>query len=267
MLVFSLKQYPNKKGGVIIQYTQTKQIRPWHEILFGLVFALVGIGLLVYSISTIKSYNEKNKTYTETTSVVVDYARDDEGLEAIIVEYTVNGKAYRKQSNSYSNIPKSIGTQVKVKYNPNDPNDAIWVNDSANIVLPLAGGLFALVGIIVVIISVKKMKSERDVPTIQQANGLYNSADIINTIPNNQIMGQQISQQQATQSQQAFQYQQPVGNETQGTLTQNTNYQNQQNQINNQNNMNSKFIGGKNYVDLHYHCNYRFNNHLCFCFI
>lgn len=230
-----------------MQVVSTKPMKPWQGILFGLIFAVIGIGLLLFSVSTIKNYNQKNKTYTETTSVVVDYAYDDEGLEAIIVEYTVNGKAYRKQSNSYSNMPKSKGTQVKVKYNPNDPSDAIWVNDSTNIVLPLVGGLFALVGIIIVVSSVKKMKSEKDAPTIQQSNGLYNSADVINTLQNNQNMGQQTSQfQQTAQSQQVSQYQQsvsqpqqPIANQMQGTFTQNTNYPNGQDQMNNQNNMNS----------------------------
>lgn len=230
-----------------MQVVSTKPMKPWQGILFGLIFAVIGIGLLLFSVSTIKNYNQKNKTYTETTSVVVDYAYDDEGLEAIIVEYTVDGKAYRKQSNSYSNMPKSKGTQVKVKYNPNDPSDAIWVNDSTNIVLPLVGGLFALVGIIIVVSSAKKMKSEKDAPTIQQSNGLYNSADVVNTLQNNQNMGQQTSQfQQTAQSQQVSQYQQPVSqpqqpiaNQMQGTFTQNTNYPNGQDQMNNQNNMNS----------------------------
>lgn len=217
-----------------MQVVSTKPMKPWQGILFGLIFAVIGIGLLLFSVSTIKNYNQKNKTYTETTSVVVDYAYDDEGLEAIIVEYTVNGKAYRKQSNSYSNMPKSKGTQVKVKYNPNDPSDAIWVNDSTNIVLPLVGGLFALVGIIIVVSSAKKMKSEKDAPTIQQSNGLYNSADVVNTLQNNQNIGQQTSQFQQT-----AQPQQPIANQMQGTFTQNTNYPNEQDQMNNQNNMNS----------------------------
>lgn len=131
----------------------------WQVFLFGLVFAIIGVGLLVFSIFTIKSYNEKNKTYVETNSVVIDYARNDEGLVAIIVEYTVDDETYTKQSNAYSNTPKSIGTKVKIKYNPNNPSEAIWVNDSTNIILPLMGGIFTLVGIIVAVSGAKKMRS------------------------------------------------------------------------------------------------------------
>lgn len=75
---------------------------------------------MLFWVSTIKTYNEKNKTYIEITSVVVDYTYGDEWLEAIIVECTVDEQTYRKQSNSYSNMSKSKWPQVKVKYNPND---------------------------------------------------------------------------------------------------------------------------------------------------
>lgn len=139
--------------------TTAKRIKPWQGILFGLIFAVVGIGLLFFSIKTITSYNEKNSTYTQLTAEVTDYATDDEGLKAIIVEYQVNGNTYTKTSNAYSNTPKSIGTKVDIKYNPSSPSDAIWVSDSTNIVMPLFGGVFTLVGIIVVVMSAKKMKN------------------------------------------------------------------------------------------------------------
>jgi hypothetical protein len=83
------------------------------------------------------------------------------------------------------------------------------------------------------------MKSEKDAPMVQQANGLYNSADVVNSMQNNQTIGQPMPQPQVTQNQQVSQYQPPVVNQSQGTITQNANYPNQQAQINNQNNTNS----------------------------
>lgn len=229
-----------------MQFVQTKSMKSWQGILFGLIFVFVGIGLLLFSISNIIKYNQKNKTYTETTSIVVDYANNTDGLKAIIVEYKVDGIAYKKQSNTYSNTPRSKGTKVNIKYNPDDPSDAIWVNDSSNIMLPLLGGLFTLVGIIFVVNIAKKMKYEKEeeTPAIQQSNGLYNSADVVNSLQNNQNIGQQTSQVQQTvpsQTEQGSQYQQSnqQQNQVQGTFTQNTNYSNGQNQMNNQNNMNS----------------------------
>ena len=42
---------------------QTKQLKPWQGVLFGLVFAIVGFSILNYGISSLKLYNEKNKTF------------------------------------------------------------------------------------------------------------------------------------------------------------------------------------------------------------
>ena len=141
-----------------VSTVQTKPMKPWQGVLFGLIFAVVGIALLFFANSSIKTYNEKNATFIETTSTVVDYKYNDDGLQAIIVEYVVDGQTYQKISNSYSNMPKSIGTEVSVKYNPNNPKDAIWTSDSSNIILPIFGAVFTLVGVFVVISSVKNGK-------------------------------------------------------------------------------------------------------------
>lgn len=129
-------------------------------LIIGIVAVLVGIGLLVYSFFNIKSYNEKNSKYIETESVVVDYDydTDEEGNEmrAIIVEYDVNGTKYKKKSTSYSTIVESIGSKVLIKYNPNNPSDAIWSNDSSNIFVPIVGGIFMIVGIVVIVKYVKQ---------------------------------------------------------------------------------------------------------------
>jgi len=131
----------------------------WQGVLFRLIFVIVGIALLCFAVSSIKTYNEKNETFVETTSRVVDYKYNDEGLQAIVVEYVVDGQIYRKVSNSYSNMPKSIGTEVSVKYNLSNPQDVIWISDSTNIILPIFGAVFTLVGVIVVISSIKKGKT------------------------------------------------------------------------------------------------------------
>ena len=130
-------------------------------LIFGIIAILIGIGLGVYSYFSIKSYNEKDKLYKEIEAVVVDYnyQYDDENnteLRAIIVEYLVDGRTYRKESTSYSSIVRSIGDKVYVKYNPNNPSDAIWKNDSSNIFIPIVGGLFVVVGIFIVIKYIKQ---------------------------------------------------------------------------------------------------------------
>ena len=135
-------------------------MKPWQGILFGLIFAIIGAAVLWFAVSSIKTYNDKNETFKPVVATVVDYNQNDEGLQAIVVEYKVDGEIYRKASNSYSNMPKSIGSTVDVKYNPLNPKDAIWVNDSTNIVMPLFGGVFTLIGIIIMISSAIKMKNK-----------------------------------------------------------------------------------------------------------
>ena len=159
---------------------QSKPMKPWQGVLFGLIFAIVGIALLCFAVSSIKTYNEKNETFVETTSRVVDYKYNDERLQAIVVEYVVDGQTYQKVSNSYSNMPKSIGTEVSIRYNPNNPQDAIWTSDSTNIVLPIIGVVFILAGVIVVISSIKNGKKQKmlEEQAIEQTNGLYSNIDV-----------------------------------------------------------------------------------------
>lgn len=159
---------------------QSKPMKQWQGVLFGLIFAIVGIALLCFAVSSIKTYNEKNETFVETTSRVVDYKYNDERLQAIVVEYVVDGQTYQKVSNSYSNMPKSIGTEVSIRYNPNNPQEAIWTSDSTNIVLPIVGVVFILAGVIVVISSIKNGKKQKmlEEQAIEQTNGLYSNIDV-----------------------------------------------------------------------------------------
>ena len=158
------------------QDVQTNQSNIWQKILFGLIFVVVGIVLLYFAISSIKTYNEKSKTFIEITSTIVDYKYNDEGLQAIVVEYVVDGETYQKISNTYTNMPKSIGTELPIKYNPNNPKDAIWVSDSNNIVLPIAGVAFTLVGIFFIVLTVKNEKKKKTIE--EQTNELYTNTNI-----------------------------------------------------------------------------------------
>lgn len=137
-------------------------------LIMGVLALLIGIGLLVYSYFTIKTYNEKNSTYVETESTVVDYQYDtnEEGqeLRAIIVEYVVDGRKFKKESTSFSTITKSIGDKVMIKYDPRNPSDAIWKNDSSNIFIPILGGVFVIAGILIFANYIKQNKNRKRIP-------------------------------------------------------------------------------------------------------
>lgn len=156
-----------------------KPVKPWPAILLSLIFIIVGIILLFISISFIKTYNEKNKTYIAIKSKIVDYKYNDEGLQAIVVEYAVDGQIYQKISDTYSNMPKNIGTEVLIKYNPANPQDIIWTSDNTNIILLIAGGIFFLMGLIIVIFCIKSVNNQKmmEEQVVKQANGLYSYID------------------------------------------------------------------------------------------
>ena len=129
------------------------------KIILLILTILIGVGLSIYSVIKIKEYNEKNKTYIETTATVVDYetsiGEDGDELAAIIVEYKVERNSYQLKSTSSSNHPKPIGSKVKVKYNPTNPSEAIFSNDKSNIILLIAGLLFAGFGTYGLIYTIK----------------------------------------------------------------------------------------------------------------
>ena len=218
---------------------QAKPMKPWQGVLFGLIFVIVGIALLCFAVSSIKTYNEKNETFVETTSKVVDYKYNDEGLQAIVVEYVVDGQTYRKVSNSYSNMPKSIGTEVSVKYNLSNPQDVIWISDSTNIILPIFGAVFTLVGAIVVISSIKKGKTQKMIEdqAFEQTNGLYSNIDVqpqMNNV-NPQVAQPMNNVNQPTMNNYNQTVNQPMNNVGQSQMN-NFNQPNSSVDINNQNN-------------------------------
>ena len=217
---------------------QSKPMKQWQGVLFGLIFAIVGVALLCFAVSSIKTYNEKNETFVETTSRVVDYKYNDERLQAIVVEYVVDGQTYQKVSNSYSNMPKSIGSEVSIRYIPNNPQDAIWTSDSTNIVLPIVGVVFILAGVIVVISSIKNGKKQKmlEEQAIEQTNGLYSNIDVQPQINNvNSQVAQPMNNVNSQVAQPMNNVSQPVNNVGQPQMN-NLNQPSSNIDLNNQNN-------------------------------
>lgn len=133
---------------------------PIVSIIVGVIFVFIGVFMITLSISSMKSYNEKSKTFIETDSKVVDYKYRGNQERTPIVEYEVHGIRYEKEHNTTSTNPLPLGTHVRLKYNPNDPTDIIWVNDASNILFPIVGGVFTLIGLVVTIGSIKKQFSK-----------------------------------------------------------------------------------------------------------
>lgn len=163
-----------------IRFTKTKPMKKWQVILFSFVFIGFGVLFLILSVSNIKTYLEKNKKFTATTATVVDYNTNDEGLYAIVVEYEVDGIKYTKVSSTYSSMPQSIGSEISIKYNPDNPKDAIWKNDSTNIILPIFAVVFTGAGVFMLIYGIKMPKNGSTAPPI----GVNENPSIANNLMN-----------------------------------------------------------------------------------
>lgn len=113
------------------------------------VFGLVIVGIGIYNISVFPS---KYDHYIETQGTVIGYRRNPTSRESVfvpIVEYYVDGERYTVIGEIYtSNLPK-VGTTEIVKYDPNDPSEAVLpsVNHAAYKFMIAIGSFFSLLAI------------------------------------------------------------------------------------------------------------------------
>ena len=125
------------------------------RIVFGIITIIIAFVVLFIGY--------RNQTRTEdfitTQGVVVDYHEkydyDSGYLYSEIVVYEVDGVKYEHSSGSYSNIPRVIGSYMEVKYNPLNPKDAVVGSVSQNIFIYVIGGVFGLVGVILIFTGAK----------------------------------------------------------------------------------------------------------------
>ena len=140
------------------QVGKTIELGPIGSIVLGFIFIVIGIILTIFMLNMNKDYKEKNKTFIETTAVVVDneYNISDE-IYTPIIEYKVDGKNYKSELKTSSSVKKSLGTEVKIKYNPSNPSDFIEPSDSLNFIFIIVGVGFAVIGVIVIVINIGKL--------------------------------------------------------------------------------------------------------------
>ena len=122
--------------------------------IIGIIVLFLGIGVCVFSVSNFKNTKFKKENYVETTAYVVDYEQcelDDGYGTRFIAEYEVDKRKYRITENGCSNAPIKTKSEVKIKYNPDNPSEAIFANDISHYLLPAVGIVFVICGIIVIV--------------------------------------------------------------------------------------------------------------------
>ena len=123
------------------------------ELLF---FAAVGVGFIIlgyvvfmHGYNHMEELKNKNSSYVETMATIVGHDENSKRLQAVIVEYTVDGVKYKGTSDIYQSTYQEVGTQVKIKYNPANPEEVIWREDVSknDLIIMGAGGLLAFFGL------------------------------------------------------------------------------------------------------------------------
>ena len=117
-----------------------------------LVFALVGLGLLIGSVFLFLDNMRFMDAAKETTATITDIytSRDSDGdtSHTVYVKYTVKGNEYEGKLNYYSSGMRE-GKSVKVFYNPDDPEDFRGGGSSiASYILAGMGLIFFMIGFI-----------------------------------------------------------------------------------------------------------------------
>src|SRR5574344_1886710 len=100
----------NDNDGSYTKVTKVSINKPSQAILMGLIFLIIGVGGLIYSIYQFADYILKSKSYIETEAVVVDTILKGDQTYYEVYEYEANGSKHSITSTTSSSTPKSIGS-------------------------------------------------------------------------------------------------------------------------------------------------------------
>lgn len=163
--------YPSQANVYGQQYRpQTANTNPSGKVikLIAGMFYLIAVGMLVLMIVIVTNLRSKyEKCTAETTGTVVENVyhppTDNEGSGAYspVFEYTVDGRTYRKESDTGQQPPRyRVGETDTVHYDPNDP-ETFYVEKSDVFVMLIMGGIsagFLMFAIIITVAGVKGRK-------------------------------------------------------------------------------------------------------------
>lgn len=149
------------------------------EKLVFVVFAIIGIGLIIGGIFSIKNSKEFMENAIETYAIITDIqtSRDSDGDidHDVFVEFEVNGKKYDGELDSYTSGMHEGGTTL-IYYNPNNPNDfRSSFSKFGGVILIVLGSIFSAVGIIPIF--VKNMKKSTNKKLMETGQKIYAEFD------------------------------------------------------------------------------------------
>lgn len=131
-------------------------------IAFGIVFLLVGIGIVGYYAKVEISKSKPDEMYEQTKAEVIGYEYSKEGQAAVVVKYVVDNEAYTMTSNCYSSNPERIGKQLKVEYDRRYPRKAVLISRNNDIIVVIVGGIFIFGSICMIYLAIKEREEQQD---------------------------------------------------------------------------------------------------------
>ena len=109
---------------------------------------LIGFFLLFFGIRDTFQVHEKTKNYLTTTGYLKDSISDtnakNEVTYQLIYQYEVNGKFYDIKTDYSTNYISTQNSMREVKFNPNNPEEAILVGTNSSTFLIFIGAFFLL---------------------------------------------------------------------------------------------------------------------------
>ena len=151
-----------------------KKIKNRPPIIVSLFFLFLGIIWLVFLGFHDEIFILNKTDFKDIESTIIDYEKheDSDGDESYypIVEYYVDGQRYTTQSHIGSGKP-SIGEKIIIKYDPNNPSNALVpIGSSGEIFGKIVGTIITVIGISLLISSLKRKDDNSESSKIEQNN-------------------------------------------------------------------------------------------------
>lgn len=115
---------------------------------------IVGACLLGISFKELIDYNTKSDTYTPIEAKVIKHTYKNGKVTSVILEYEVDEIIYNAESSHYDDCVKSYGSAVDIMYEPDNPENIIFVNREINIIIPIAAIVVLSVGIAIILVEI-----------------------------------------------------------------------------------------------------------------
>lgn len=124
------------------------------QVFFLSIFILIGILLTFFGVKTTYDTAQKTKNYVLVEGTYVGssvYSSDEDGKTYILTyTYEVDNKEYRISTDYGTGSVPKLGTKKNIKYNPDDPSEAVISGMGSSGILFILGFMFITIPLIMI---------------------------------------------------------------------------------------------------------------------